>query len=312
MPRPRRIDVPGARYHVMNRGARRQPIFTSDLHCDAFVRGLAALPERFGVEVHGYALMPNHFHLMLRTPRGGLSLAMGHLTARFTRWLNQQHGWDGPVFRGRFHSRRVQDGAHWRHLLAYLHLNPVRAGLARTVEQTHWTSHSAYVGASTCPEWLTTADLLTTFGSVAAYTRYLAGLRTHRLEPPEGFAHVAMQPYARASGPPVAPAEAPPLLGVDAIAALERLCAVTGCTPDELRETRRGRRGHAARRLAAYWLVYGAGLRVVDAGRLLAMHPVRASQAVSAVHTHRGLPTQQNEWIQQLENWPEKSLNASS
>jgi hypothetical protein len=119
-----------------------------------------------------------------------------------------------------------------------------------------------------------------------------------------------MQLYARDSQAPVRPS--PPRHHADAATFLERLCAVTGCEPVQLRATRRGRAGNAARRMAAYWLVCGAGLRVVDAARALAMHPVRASQSVNTVRARLGGHTQEGAWLHALENWPEKGLISSS
>jgi REP element-mobilizing transposase RayT len=188
MARPPRLDFPGARHHAYNRAARREHLFTSDSHCLIFTDILAGLPERFGVLIHGYALMPNHYHLMLETPRANLSQVMRHFGAEMTQALNAlNQGWDGPVFRGRFHNRVVEDDGYWRHLLAYLHLNPVRGGLARTVDESRWTSHGAYAGHTPIPSWLTTQELLTHHGGRAAYLDYLVGLRQGSVSPPTHF-----------------------------------------------------------------------------------------------------------------------------
>jgi REP element-mobilizing transposase RayT len=79
MPQTHRIDFVGARDHVMNRGARRAPVFSNDEARGLFVEVLAELPEQFGVRIHGYAVMPNHFHLLLETPRANLSESMRRL-----------------------------------------------------------------------------------------------------------------------------------------------------------------------------------------------------------------------------------------
>jgi putative transposase len=96
-----RLDFPGARHHLMNRGARREPIFLDDDDRRAMLDLLADLPERFGVRVHGYALMPNHDHLMLEPVWGELSRAMRHVNAEFAQRLNRRYRWDGPVYKGR-------------------------------------------------------------------------------------------------------------------------------------------------------------------------------------------------------------------
>ena len=84
----------------MNRGARSEPVFLDDGARALFIQVLSELPARFGVAIHGYALMPNHYHLMLESVRGDLPRAMRHLGGEFTRCLNRRHRWDGPLFRG--------------------------------------------------------------------------------------------------------------------------------------------------------------------------------------------------------------------
>ena len=142
----------------MNRGARKAPVFIEPEARQLFLDVLAELPTRFAVRVHAYALMPNHYHLLLESQTGKLSRAMRHLGGEFTRRLNQRRQWDGPLFRGRFHSRLVDTAPYWNHLLLYVHLNPVRAGL--TGADAGWTSHRAYTGAEPCPAWLTTEAFL--------------------------------------------------------------------------------------------------------------------------------------------------------
>ena len=80
MARPLRIGLAGGRYHVTARGNERREIFRDDRDCQRFLELLAALPERFGVRLHAYVLMPNHYHLLLETPEANLS--------RTVQWLN--------------------------------------------------------------------------------------------------------------------------------------------------------------------------------------------------------------------------------
>ena len=70
MARKPRIDYQGAWHHVMHRGARRAPVFNSDDHCGTFLGHVAAAVEVFEIEVHAYSLMPNHYHLLIRSPHG--------------------------------------------------------------------------------------------------------------------------------------------------------------------------------------------------------------------------------------------------
>jgi putative transposase len=80
MARPLRVAVPGAWYHVMARGIERKMIFPSEGYYQKFEELLALLPERFGLRLHTYALMPNHYHLQIEVPRLNLGEAI--------QWLN--------------------------------------------------------------------------------------------------------------------------------------------------------------------------------------------------------------------------------
>ena len=171
----------------MNRAAQRATLFHRDADCALFLDILADMPERFSAHIHGYALMPNHFHLMVEVPHGNLSAMMQVLGQEFTQAYNRRHGIDGPLFRGRFKNRLVQDDAYWMHLLAYLHLNPVRARLVKKPGNCLWTSYNAYSGVQPRPDWLTTDALLEAYGSAAAHDGYLDGLTRKKREPPAGF-----------------------------------------------------------------------------------------------------------------------------
>jgi REP element-mobilizing transposase RayT len=111
MPRKPRIDAEGLWHHVMNRGIDRAPIF-DDATSRIFLGELRDACSRYHVEVHGYCVLPNHYHLLLHTPEATLSQAMQRLSSRFTQSVNRLRGRDGPLFKGRFRSITVEDDAH--------------------------------------------------------------------------------------------------------------------------------------------------------------------------------------------------------
>lgn len=265
----------------MNRGARHQVLFHDDHTCLLFLDLLDELHGRFGVRVHGYALMPNHFHLMLHTPRGNLSRAMQHLGSAFTAGINRRHpGWDGPVFRGRFKNHLVEDEAYWMHLLAYLHLNPVEARLVNHVDAARWTSHAAYVGGESCPRWLQTAELLDLFGGEEAYRGYLWEVQIGRESGPPDFDPEAFWRPTRTARVPVG--EPPrPVMGAEE--ALAQVATVTGETLAGVCAAPRGPGGNPARWLAAWWLERAAGLPHEEIGRLLGASPPQVSRFVARV-----------------------------
>ena len=174
MARPLRIVFPGAWYHIVNRGASRAQVFRDDVDVRTFLDLLAELPTRFGVEVHGYCAMGNHYHVLVCTPEANLSRAMRHLDGVLTQRLNRRHGTDGAVFRGRFRAVLVQADRHLVAVSRYIHLNPVEAGLARTPQSWPWSSYRAYLDPRVAPEWLSTAAILQTFGATGARGRYRA------------------------------------------------------------------------------------------------------------------------------------------
>jgi REP element-mobilizing transposase RayT len=187
MARKPRIDYPGAWHHVMHRGARRAPIFHSDDHCGTFLGHVAAMVEMFEVEVHAYSLMTNHYHLLVRSPHGNLSRSMRHLNAGYTQHVNARHGWDGPIFRGRFHSELIRNEARLPFVLAYIHLNPLRAGLVTRLDSDCWTSHRAYIGRDPAPAWLTRGYFLGMFGSAAKLHGYVGDVHRKRVAWPDGM-----------------------------------------------------------------------------------------------------------------------------
>lgn len=260
MARPLRYDHPGARHHVMNRGARRNPIFAKDDDCVAFLAAVSDLPERFGVEVHAYALMPNHYHLMVESHRGNLSRAMQHVASEYTRTVNARERWDGPMFRGRFTSRLVETDEYWTYLLFYLHLNATRAHLAPDADSSRWSSHAAYARLESTPEWLTTNSLLDELGGVEEYRAAIEEYRSGRRQPPPSWDGKALwrAPHAT-SVPALQPAT------VDIAGGLDAVAAISGIPVAEIVRPKRGPGGNVARRVAAWWLVVGCGATNVEA-----------------------------------------------
>ena len=187
MPRSRRIDFPGAWHHVMNRGARKAPVFKLREDCQGFLDLVEETTERFELELHAYSLMPNHFHALIRSRKGHLSKGMQHLLARYTKWLNNRHAWDGPIFRGRYRSQLVTNPVYLRVLIAYIHLNPVSAHLTSRVDDECWTSYRAYMNMEPSPRWLTTSYFTEIFGGREELHAFVESYRKGRLEYPAEF-----------------------------------------------------------------------------------------------------------------------------
>jgi len=181
MSRPLRVQFPGAWFHVTARGNERRAIFRDDRDREHWLELTAEVPARFGLRLHAYALMPNHYHLMVEIGELGLSRAMQWLNLSYTQWFNRRHRRAGHLFQGRFGAILVEAAGWSLELSRYVHLNPVRiaalglgkgaraqrrVGLApaanpaevaarlRVLREYHWSSYRAYVGWEPSPSWL--------------------------------------------------------------------------------------------------------------------------------------------------------------
>jgi putative transposase len=160
MARKLRVEYPGAIYHVMNRGDRREPIFREDSDREMFLETLGEACAKTGWQVHGYCLMRNHFHLVMETPQANLVAGMKWLLGIYTGRFNRKHKQSGHLFNGRYKSL-VVDGSgtgYLRTVCEYVHLNPVRARLLGKQERLsayRWSSYGEYLKKpARRPGWL--------------------------------------------------------------------------------------------------------------------------------------------------------------
>ncbi|OHB73758.1 MAG: hypothetical protein A2Z25_00745 [Planctomycetes bacterium RBG_16_55_9] len=164
MARPLRIEYPGAFYHVMNRGNRQEPIVTDDRDRERFISYLSRMARPFNVLVHGYCLMTNPYHLILETPEGNLSRAIQWLNVSYAAYYNRRHQYAGHLFQGRFKAILVEAGEYLEALSRYVHLNPIRAGVASCAWDYAWSSCRYFVRSLAAPDWLETNRILGGFG----------------------------------------------------------------------------------------------------------------------------------------------------
>jgi REP element-mobilizing transposase RayT len=151
MARVARRDAPGAVHHVLLRGIERQRIFRNDDDREDFLARLGRQALESAAAFLAWALMPNHAHLVLRTGNRPLSEVMRRLNTGYARGFNLRHQRTGYLFQDRFRSILVEDDAYLRALLRYVHLNPLRAGLVRSIEELArypWTGHAGLMGAA--------------------------------------------------------------------------------------------------------------------------------------------------------------------
>jgi putative transposase len=159
MPRPLRVQFPGAIYHLMNRGDRREPIFRDDQDHRCFLDTLGETCEKTGWQLHAWCLMGNHFHLVAETPQANLVAGMKWFLGTYTARFNRRHQFFGHLFSGRYKSLIIDErgGGYLRTACDYVHLNPMRAGLLAPGEALSayaWSSYPLYLRPTRRPAWL--------------------------------------------------------------------------------------------------------------------------------------------------------------
>ena len=163
MARPLRIEFPGAFYHITARGNEGREIFRSFRDRQQFLSYLESAVQRYRAVIHVYCLMDNHYHLLLETPSGNLSQILRHINGAYTTYFNVKRNRSGHLFQGRFKAILVAADEFALELSRYIHLNPVRAGIADRPEGYPWSSCSYYTGRKKRPDWLSLDFILSYF-----------------------------------------------------------------------------------------------------------------------------------------------------
>ena len=166
MPRRARLDAPGTLHHVIVRGIEKRRIVDDDQDRKMFVKGLGELSHGIQTPVYAWTLMTNHAHLLLRSGPEGLASFMRKLLTGYAVRYNHRHQRHGHLFQNRYKSIVVEEDTYFKELVRYIHLNPLRAGIVKSLaklDHYYWSGHSALVG---CFEykWQDTACVLKWFG----------------------------------------------------------------------------------------------------------------------------------------------------
>ena len=149
MPRKARIDAPGAFHHIICRGIERRKIFYDDTDRDNFLERLENILKETSTPCYGWALIPNHFHLLLRTGQVPITTVMRRLLTGYAVSFNRRHRRYGHLFQNRFKSILCQENIYLRQLVRYIHLNALRAkvvGEYKELLKYRYSGHSAIMG----------------------------------------------------------------------------------------------------------------------------------------------------------------------
>ncbi len=175
MPRKGRIDASGALHHIIVRGIERSKIFLDDLDRENFLVRLGAVIEDTQTGCFAWALIPNHFHLLLRTGDSPISRVMQRLLTGYAVSFNRRHRRHGHLFQNRYKSILCQEDAYLLELVRYIHLNPLRAKIVQNLkelESCSYCGHSALFKSGCCP-WQDTGYVLKMFDSNLSTARRL-------------------------------------------------------------------------------------------------------------------------------------------
>jgi REP element-mobilizing transposase RayT len=164
MGRPLRIEYPGALYHITSRGIERRRIFLGDPDRVKFLGILDDYHERYGILIHSYVLMDNHYHLVLETPRGNLLKVMHGINGGYTGYFNRRCGRTGHLFQGRYKGILVDKDSYLLQLSRYVHLNPVTAKIVEGPAEYRWSSYGGYISKRREFQWVEYGWVLSQFG----------------------------------------------------------------------------------------------------------------------------------------------------
>jgi putative transposase len=152
MARLPRLTLPDYPHHVIQRGNNRQPIFANVQHYQDLLHLLAENAQKFSVSIHAYVLMTNHFHVLATpTTAEGLPQMMQAVGRRYVRHFNDSQSRSGTLWEGRYKSTLIQTERYLLACMAYIELNPVRAGLVDDPGSYPWSSFAHYSGTRTDP-----------------------------------------------------------------------------------------------------------------------------------------------------------------
>ncbi|UII55650.1 transposase [Cytobacillus spongiae] len=131
-------------YHIMMRGVNKQTIFEEDEDRYRFLETLKRYKRQSKFQLYSYCLMNNHIHLLMKEDSESISDSMKRISSSYVYWYNFKYDRCGPLFQDRFRSECVDSQSYFLKVLRYIHQNPLKAGLAKSVEDSKWTSIREY------------------------------------------------------------------------------------------------------------------------------------------------------------------------
>ena len=172
MARRLRVFAPGLLYHVIVRGNQRRQTFRCDEDYKAYLDRLEKYRAKFQVRIYAYCLMPNHVHVLLETGPMPLGKFMQGLQQSYTQYFNRRYRKVGHLFQGRYQAIICNKDKYLLALIRYIHLNPVRAGLAKRPEGYAHSGHRSYLIHGTA-KIIESKPILKLLGGNRRYERFV-------------------------------------------------------------------------------------------------------------------------------------------
>ena len=173
MPRKARIDAPGALHHIMARGIEGRPIFQNAKDREDFIERLGSISTETETKCFAWALIPNHFHLLVETGRVPVAKVMLRLLTGYAVTYNLRHRRKGHLFQNRYKSILCQEDPYLLELVRYIHLNPIRANLVpdlKSLDRFAYCGHSTLMGKQK-NDWQDVNGVLRLFGKNISQAR---------------------------------------------------------------------------------------------------------------------------------------------
>jgi REP element-mobilizing transposase RayT len=270
LPRPLRLEVAGGVYHAIARGNEKKPVFRDDEDRLCYIERLIECTRRFEFRVYAYCLMENHVHLAIERGPVELSRIMLALHSTYAQRFNRRYGRVGHLFQGRYKAFLIEKEAYLLTLIAYIHMNPVKAGLVGRAEKYHWSS-ARYYDQRDVPIWLDTRTAISMLGGPGdgsgrgSRRSLVAGSDAYEAIQPTQAAIIGSEQFARETLRRLDVKPAPRIWSIPAIAA--SAAASCGLTVDQLRARQRIRGAVFARSVAGYVAREYSGIPVARVAR---------------------------------------------
>ena len=172
MPRRPRIEIPGF-YHIINRGVEQRVVFKEPADYEHFEALMCSYLQSFGITLHNYCLMPNHYHLLIEITRENLSRFMRQLNMNYAIYFNKKYKRTGHLWQGRFKSWYVTDEAYLYTLMRYIEQNPLKAGMVKDLQAYPYSSYRYFLDKQHRPPCLQNAWIVQHYGQETASIKAL-------------------------------------------------------------------------------------------------------------------------------------------